>query len=286
MKKNILIASLLMAALSLTACSSVENPSTTTTNVKDSGSVSDSDSASDASDAADLYDEILNVPFTELVVPETDKEGNKIEVIQVTDAAGAAVKDEFENPVTELAIVDDKGTIVTDAQGQNVKPNVELTPVSRSSLAFLWFGNTKSVNGKTLFQEITEDGDVIELTFKVKDNAPEGVYDISHLSDAGHSSSFCDQDVESLDIQYCTGYISVGRDAKESEPGSGLSFVVSSAQAKAGDTVTLKCSLKNVSKGIVAFNSYFKYDDNALELVSINALDSISSKGEFTTSMK
>lgn len=303
MKKNILISSLLIvaAAVTFTSCTSSGGSSSTTV----------ADNSTSASDNA---------------IPEKDDDGNKIEVIEVTDAAGAVVKDENDKPVTELAIVDSNGVVITDANGQNAKPNIssngsnnnsnnsnnsnnnssnnnnnssnsnnaaeEVIPksdpvtVSEDIVAFLWFGNSKAVNGKAVFQEITSDSDVIEMTFKVKDSAKNGKYEIRYIEDSDHSSSFCDQNVNSLPVNFCSGYIGVGEDVSTASAGNGLSFVISSAKANPGDTVTLTCSLKNVSNGIVAFNSYFAYDANALEPVSITALSSISEKGEFTTSLK
>lgn len=314
MKNKIIIASLLMASvLCLASCGE-----------KKSDTETGSDTAS-----------------VEAVIPEKDADGNKIEIVEVTDAQGEVVKDENDKPVTELEIVDEKGEVITEANGEKAKPNIPAQIASKSpsgnssnnnsnnnnnnsssnnssnssggsnnssaggnsssnnsssasdhdaetaakTVSFLWLGPQETRDGDVIFKGITSDTDVMEITFKVKEGAKNGKYEIKMYSDPSCSSTFCNQAVQSLDIEYCTGTIGVNEDVSETKPGSGLSFVIGSGSAKPGETVTIKCSVRNIPEEIIAFNSFLSYDDSVLEPVSAVGLGVVGSTGDFTTNV-
>lgn len=298
MKKKILIASLLMvSALCITSCG---NKAVT--------------EVIDTQDTAEEY-----------VIPEKDDDGNKIEIVEVTDAEGAVVTDADSKPVTELAIVDEKGAVITDANGQNAKPNIKSTPKpaaannnnnnnnnsnnnssdnnnsgsvdygnsnnstsdsSLSRIAFLWFGDSTKKNDNVVFDCLKQDDDVMEITFKIKDDAKDGKYEIKLYKDSQYSTSFVGQEVNDIPVEFCTGAVGVNTSVSDTQAGSGCSFVISSVSGKPGDTVTVKCSLKNVNQEIAAFNSYLAYDSSALEAVSVSSTGFIASSGEFTSNIK
>ncbi len=295
MKKNLLIGTLVIAAAAFSLASCGESVTV--------------DQKSDGNSNAVLES-----------IPEVDEDGFKIEVVEVTDAAGEVVRGEDNKPVTELAIVDDKGAVITDTNGQAAKPNIPVKPAGNSNnsnnnnnnnnsnnnnsnnnnnnsnntpeaaapvdnVAFLWFGDSKKVDSELVFDPINSDGEVMELVFKVKENAKDGKYEIRYLEDSNHATSFCDKSVNNIPITFCNGFIGVNESVSETQAGSGTSFVVSSASAKPGDTVTLKCSLKNVTTDIIAFNSYLAYDASALEPVAVNGIGLIDSYGELTTNI-
>lgn len=303
MKKKILIAALLMAsALCITSCNSSKNEEQSATSFDTTA---------------------------EQVIPEIDDDGNKIEIIQVTDAEGAAVTDADSKPVTELAVVDDNGVVITEANGQNKKPNISSnsssgnssnnnsnsgssngnsnnnssnnssdsnnnsnssennsTDSSLSKVAFLWFGDSKKVDNTLVYDGIKEDTEVMEITFKIKESAKSGKYEIKLYEDGQCSTSFCDADVNDIAVQFCTGTIGVNEEVSETQAGSGCSFVISSVKGAPGDTVTVKCALRNVSREIAAFNSYLSYDSSALEAVSVTKTGFLASSGDFTTNIK
>lgn len=303
MKKRIFICAVLMAsALCLAACDQV----------------TPDPSSSPAGQSSE--DSVQNEEY----IPEKDADGNTIEVVEVTDAQGEVVKDESGNPVTELNIVDDKGAVITDASGNKAKPNIPAKP-SKSSpspspsaggnsgsngsngsngnndapsspakssdelVAFLWYGDSKVVDGKAKFDCISSDTDLLEITFKIKDGAKNGKYEVKYYEDADRASSFCDDsdNIQSLDVTYIPGVIGVNETVSDNAvPPSGLAFAVSSADGKPGDTVTVKCSLKNVTTPVAAFNSYLSYDTSALEPVSVKNVGFIGNSGNFTCNVK
>ena len=295
MKKRIFICAVLMAsALCLASCDGVSPDPVSSP----SGQASDNN----ANAQNDEY------------IPEKDADGNIIEVVEVTDAQGEVVKDDSGNPVTELNIVDEKGAVITDASGNKAKPNIpsqlsktspsptasagsnnvenptenSLTKPSNELVAFLWYGDSSVVNGKAKFVCISSDTDLLEITFKIKEGAKNGKYEVKYYEDSDHSSSFCDDgdDIKSLSVNYVSGVIGVNESVSDASVPSGLSFVVSSAEGKPGDTVTLKCSLKNVSTPVAAFNSYLSYDTSALEPVSVKNIGFIGNSGNFTSNIK
>ena len=304
MKKRIFICAVLMAsALCLASCDGVSSP----------------DPASPAGQSSDI-----DVQNNDEYIPEKDADGNTIEVVEVTDAQGEVVKDEAGKPVTELNIVDDKGTVITDASGNKAKPNIPSKPTKTSPspsasagngsngnnssnnggndsgnstpskasdelVAFLWYGDSKVVNGKAKFDCITSDTDILEITFKIKDGAKNGKYEVKYYEDGDHSSSFCDDsdDIKSIPVTYVAGVIGVNESVSDNAiPSSGLTFAVSSAEGKPGDTVTVKCSLNHVSTPVAAFNSYLSYDTSVLEPVSVKNVGFTEKSGNFTSNVK
>ena len=301
MKKRIFICAVLMAsALCLAACDqATPDPS--------------SSPAGQSSEDSVQNDEYI---------PEKDADGNTIEVVEVTDAQGEVVKDDSGNPVTELNIVDDKGAVITDASGNKAKPNIPAKPSKSSAspspanngsngnngssgnsndnsaqpvkqsnelVAFLWYGDSKPVGGKAKFECITSDTDILEITFKIKDGAKNGKYEVKYYEDSDRASSFCDDsdDIKSIDVTYVPGVIGVNETVSDNAvPTSGLVFAMTSADGKPGDTVTIKCSLKNVTTPVAAFNSYLSYDTSALEPVSVKNIGFIENSGNFTSNVK
>ena len=67
---------------------------------------------------------------SEISIPEFDDDGHKISVITVTNDEGKAVTNKENTPVTELAIIDDKGAVITEANGSAAKPNISVQDVT------------------------------------------------------------------------------------------------------------------------------------------------------------
>ena len=307
MKKRIFICALIMAsALCLASCDGA----------------SPDPASSPAGQSSDS-----SAQNNEEYIPEKDADGNTIEVVEVTDAQGEVVKDDSGKPVTELNIVDDKGAVITDASGNKAKPNIpsQLSKTSPSPnasagngsndsngnnsnnnggndagnstpsksndelVAFLWYGDTQVVSGATKFKCIPSDTDLLEITFKIKDGAKNGKYEINYYDDDTLGSSFCDDsdDIKTIPVTYVPGVIGVNESVSDNAvPSSGLVFAISSAEGKPGDTVTVKCSLKNVSTPVAAFNSYLSYDTSALEPVSVKNIGFIENSGNYTCNIK
>lgn len=203
--KLIAVAVLALFAVSATACEAAkpDGGTTTTTTVSDNSDSSSSDAAGENSDAsADDESAVSEAP-----VPEKDDDGSKISVVEVTDAAGSAVTDAASKPVTELVIVDDKGTVVTDAKGQNAKPNIKPAPA------------------------VTKVADSIGTPPKMTD-AP--------------------QDINGVKIENAS---------------YGPTLTLSSAEAKAGDTVQLKINITDNAKGFTALMAYVDANSEYFEII-------------------
>ena len=154
--------------------------------------------------------------------------------------------------------------------------------------AFLWFSDTKKSGNDFVFNSVKEDGDVVEMKFKIKSGAKKGKYEIKSINESGHDSAFCDADAKGFDITFCPGYIGVGTEVSETAvPDGNVAFVISSASGQQGDTVTITGSVKNLGeKELAAFNAYIAYDHDALELVSLNRTGTIASSGDFASNVK
>ena len=154
--------------------------------------------------------------------------------------------------------------------------------------AFLWFSDTKKSGNDFVFNSVKEDGDVVEMKFKIKSGAKKGKYEIKSINESGHDSAFCDADAKGFDITFCPGYIGVGTEVSETAvPDGNTAFVISSASGQQGDTVTITGSVKNLGeKELAAFNAYIAYDHDALELVSLNRTGTIASSGDFASNVK
>ncbi len=296
MKKRIFISALLMAsALCMTACSGAPTPDRPDT---ETSSVTSADNS------------VQNSSEDESYIPEKDADGYAIEAVPVTDAQGASVTDAAGNAVTELNIVDEKGAVITDASGNKAKPNLPSKPPVAASpsagnnqngasgevteaqkeiplISFLWLGDAKKEGNDVVYKSISSDTDVMEVTFKVKDNAKDGTYEISCFSDPRHSTTFCNKDVSSIDVTCCNGTVGINTEVTETAvPENKCSFVISGASAKPGDEIKIICSLKNVSEPVVAFNSSLSYDADVLEPVAVKKIGFIAENGDFTSNIK
>ena len=126
------VAAIALMAVSATACeSAVPDGGNTTTTV-----ISDNDSSGDTTD----------VP----VIPEADDDGSKISVVEVTDAAGEAVTNADSKPVTELVILDEKGTVITQANGEKAKPNLTTQKTSSDSTSAADIGKPPKMENETV----------------------------------------------------------------------------------------------------------------------------------------
>ena len=184
----------------------------------------------------------------------------------------AAVTDDSGNKV-----VDDNGKVVTEVVttpsnngGAVVDPNQNAASSYTEKLDTFqayWMDMTKS-------EDIVFNGDMINVTFKVKDTAPDGNY-VIHLSDSQYSSEFANWDAKALVPSVTNGCITVGSATPEAQTATNASdFVLTadSVTAKQGDEVTVSFNIAD-NPGMVAFVLRFQYDCNALEIVDAEVGD-------------
>jgi hypothetical protein len=117
----------------------------------------------------------------------------------------------------------------------------------------------------SLGEDYVFNGDFIDITFRVKDDAPDGNYEVS-----GGSCDFANYAAKSVKADFIPACITVG-DATPESTGSAQSgtFTISgdSVQAKQGDEVTVRFSISD-NPGLVALIFQARFDSNALEYVS------------------
>jgi hypothetical protein len=309
MKKRIFICALLMAsALCIASCDGVSSPDPASPAGQSSDSSTQNDEYIPEKDADGNTIEVVEVTDAqgEVVKDDAGKPVTELNIVDdkgavITDASGNKAKPNIPSKPTKTSPSpsasagngsngsnSDNGNNSNNSNG-NDAGNSTPSKASNELVAFLWYGDSKVVNGKAKFDCITSDTDILEITFKIKDGAKNGKYEVKYYEDGDHSSSFCDDsdDIQSIPVTYVAGVIGVNESVSDNAvPSSGLAFAVSSAEGKPGDTVTVKCSLKNVSTPVAAFNSYLSYDTSVLEPVAVKNIGFIEKSGNFTCNVK
>lgn len=182
----------------------------------------------------------------------------------VTDDSGNKVVDDNGKVVTEVVTTPSgNGGAVVDPNQNTAAPYTEKLDTFQA----YWMDMTKS-------QDIVFNGDMINVTFKVKETAPDGNY-VIHLSDSQYSSEFANWDAKALVPSVTNGCITVGSATPEVQTATNASdFVLTadSVTAKQGDEVTVSFNIAD-NPGMVAFVLRFQYDCNALEIVDAEVGD-------------
>lgn len=182
------------------------------------------------------------------------------EIVTVTNAGGEAVTQANGEPVTEVKNITNSTPVPTTGNNENN----DTTDSTQSE----YVSNTKGMYAMWIDISKNEDfvfnDSVIKVVFKVKDTAPDGVYDISISPDLSS--------VEGVTINADTiinGSIKVGdgsADAVDPSAMNGFAVYGDHLSAKQGDTVELSINMKD-NPGLAAFCIWYYYDSNALEVI-------------------
>ncbi len=188
------------------------------------------------------------------------------EIVAVTEANGEAVTQADGQPVTEVKTITNSTPQPEASSGNSDNNNNNSSVGSNTDPNYV--SNTK---GKyAMWIDISNDGDYVfndsfmKITFKVKDDAPDGIYDIAITPDL---SAF-DTSIVTPDT-IINGSIKVGDVAADSvDPSSmnGFALYGDKVSAKQGDTVELCINMKD-NPGLAAFCIWYYYDSNALEII-------------------
>ncbi len=187
------------------------------------------------------------------------------------------VVNENGEPVTEsVPVTNANGEAVTEAGGQPVTEFVPVTSVVAKGNQTSDY-QSNSEGRYVLWMDISKDENFvfndqfIKVQFKIKDDAPDGNYPISIVTDL---SSIKGVSIDPDKI--VNGTIKVGGSTPAEKDYSNNGFVVygDTIGAKAGDTVDFYINCKN-NPGLAAVLLWFYYDSNALECKSVK------SAGEF-----
>lgn len=176
-------------------------------------------------------------------------------------------------PVTEIVTVTEaNGEVATEADGQvvtEVKTITNATPEPTTADATTeYISNTKGMYAMWIDisknEDFVFDGSVIKVTFKVKDTAPDGVYNISINPDLSS--------IEGVTINPDTivnGSITVGDGsvaAADTSSMNGFAVYGDNVSAKQGDTIEFSINMKE-NPGLAAFCIWYYYDSNAFEII-------------------
>lgn len=279
-KRFIAIAALLCVALtSVTGCSGKNESS--------EGGNSGGKSGNSASEEApvvvapftwaanDTEDENpLDTPDPEAPTGDSAEDPTKASGEETTEYK--AVVDENGEPVTEVVTATDaQGQPVTDAKGEPVTEVVPVTTVVQAATQAATRETTKAYTAATtgmyaMWIDISKDENFffndsfIRVTFKVKDNIPDGNYSINLTSDLSSIAGV------SIKPDYLiNGSVTVGKNATAVQgniPSDGLVIYGDNITAKQGDTVDFCINMKN-NPGLAALVVWFYYDKNAFEIV-------------------
>lgn len=184
--------------------------------------------------------------------------------------------DEGEPVTTYVVVTDDNGTEVTDTDGSTVTtaetvttivekdPEVtegdDYVPYTDRAYA-LWLDISKGDEGFYF-----EDS-FIKVTFKVKEDIPDGVYDVK-IADPDFSS-IMGQPVYPDNVYHGKVFVSTEPDDEEPDLSNETGLAVSGdyISCKQGDEITFCFNIKN-NPGLAAMCFWFSYDANAMEVIN------------------
>ncbi len=235
----------------------------------------------------------LDAPDPETSGDESSASDKEEEVVEeVTDSKG--------QPVTEVVTVtDSKGETVTDAKGETVTETVKVTTVVKKPASS---GNSNSItpsqSGENkdnsnsnytpandgryyMWLDISKnenfyfEGDMLKMSFKVKENIPDGDYKIRVSQDlssiAGVSLNSTSKAIDGT-IRVNNGDIEPADVSNE----TGMVIYGDNVACKQGDTIDYYINIKN-NEGLAAFCIWVYFDSNALEFID----EAACASGEF-----
>lgn len=191
-------------------------------------------------------------PVTEYITVTEANGEPKTEFVEVTDANGEVVKDENGEPKTEVVNVTEAVEKTEPAEDSSYKPNID-------SAYIMWADISK-------WEDYVFNDEFFAVTFKVKDTAKDGVYDIK-ITD-GQFSCILNGGTTVVADNIMDGkvFVSTDAEAQPTVPDSGFSVYTDYVACKQGDEIVVRFSMKN-NPGLVGMLIWFDYDKNALEIV-------------------
>lgn len=238
----------------------------------------------DAPDPETSDDETSDSDKEEEIIEEvTDAEGQPVtEFVTVTDASGETVTDADGETVTEAVKVttavkkpassgNNSSTTPSQSNGNNENSNSNsnsnYTPANDGRY-YMWLDISKNKN-------FYFEGDMLKMSFKVKDNIPDGDYKIRITHDlssiAGVSLNSTSKSIDGT-IRVNNGDIEPADVSGE----TGMVIYGDNVACKQGDTIDYYINIKN-NEGLAAFCIWLYFDSNAFEFIE----DAACASGEF-----
>lgn len=234
----------------------------------------------DAPDPETSDDETSDSAKEEEVIEEvTDAEGQPVtETVTVTDANGKTVTDSKGETVTETVKVttvvkkpassgNNSSTTPSKSEENNDNSNSNYTPANDGRY-YMWLDISKNEN-------FYFEGDMLKMSFKVKENIPDGDYKIRITHDlssiAGVSLNSTSKSIDGT-IRVNNGDIEPADVSGE----TGMVIYGDNVACKQGDTIDYYINIKN-NEGLAAFCIWLYFDSNAFEFIE----DAACASGEF-----
>lgn len=141
------------------------------------------------------------------------------------------------------------------------------------SASWLWIDNgTEDING---------DGELFDVTFKIKDGTADGNYNI-----VVNSLQMCNKDLKVIQGETIDGCITVGSASapEQASAGTDNTVILENASGNAGDTITMKVKLEN-NPGFCTIQVGINYDSSALEITEVTNVGIIGDSGSVTKNL-
>lgn len=161
--KILAVSLICMLSFSITACKNNKIKDSSTVVVTQDTTVAQTDSDAGTDSAAE------GSSTTTAAIPEKDLDGSKIVTVAQTDASGNAVTVKGGAAATELAIVDEKNNVITNASGSNVPPKLPETTAAGGVIV-----STKQTQANGGVQT-DGDGPTVSIDKKIEAKAGEEV---------------------------------------------------------------------------------------------------------------
>ncbi len=240
----------------------VEDEESANVPINENTNSDDSDSSSD-----DENEESYVIVTDENGEEATDENGSVVTEIVDNSSSSSSSSDSSNNASdssTSSSASDDASSSDSSSDNSDISSDSSSNDDSEDSY-------TSSIAGKLVYWlnmssgDQTFNGDFIDVTFKVKEDIPDGNYEIGI-----GTCDFANYAAETITYASTNGYVTVGdavTPTVETEGDGTIQLACESVMAQQGDEITIRFTMQD-NPGIVALIFRFTYDQNALEYVS------------------
>jgi hypothetical protein len=186
-----------------------------------------------------------------------------------------------EDNSSEAAVVNnDNGGDESAPAAMNENSSVETfkdysnkTVENGKSASWLWIDNG--------VEDIMGDGEIFEISFKIKDDVADGNYNI-----VINELQICNKDLEVVEADIIDGTVTVGSaSAPSQESASGNSIILENVSGNAGDDIKMKVKLSS-NPGFCTIQLGINYDSSALEITDVTNVGLIDGVGSVSKNLE
>ncbi len=170
---------------------------------------------------------------------------------------------------TTVAVADNNN--VNDNGGDESAPPVQENG-NTPTMTFKDYSNKKAENGKSAtwiwidsgIEDIAGDSDIFELTFKVKDGAADGNYEV-----VVNDLQICNKATQIINATVADAVVTIGgAQAPEQATAEGTAITLMNAKGNAGDEIKMKVNFSK-NPGFCAIQLGVSYDSSVLEMTNV-----------------